>query len=110
MTVSKYILDGILMTGAVANYGTAVPANTKRTFNAMKLYNGTAAPVICNVHLIPSGGSASDANRVISRTVSVEETYSCPEVISEGLNAGGFVQALGLDVSIRYTATDTTNT
>ncbi len=60
----------------------------------------------CEVHLIASGGSASDTNRVILRTLDVEETYNCPEVVNEGLNAGGFVQALGLNCSIRYTATE----
>lgn len=109
MAITEYIFDGTLMTGSAATYGAAVPANTKRTFRAMKLYNGTSAPVVCEVHLIASGGTASDANRVIHRTIDVEETYLCPEVVGEGLNAGGFVQALGLDVSIRYTATDKTN-
>lgn len=106
MTTSIYILDGALLTGAAATYGTAVPALTKRIIKAMTLYNGTAAPVQCEVHLIASGGTASDTNRVILRTLAAEETYSCPEVVNEGLNAGGFIQALGLNCSIRYTATE----
>ncbi len=105
-TTSVYVLDGTLLTGAAANYGAAVPALTKRIFRSMKLYNGTAAPVQVEVHLIASGGSASDTNRVILRTLAVEETYMCPEIVNEGLNAGGFVQALGLNCSIRYTAVD----
>ena len=109
MTTTLYILDGTLMTGSAATYGNAVPANTKRVFRSMKIYNGTSAPVQCEVHLIASGGTASDTNRVILRTIGVEETYNCPEVVNEGLNAGGFVQALGLNCSIRYTATDYTN-
>ena len=104
--MSRYILDGTLLTASAATYGTAVPTLTKRTIQAMKLYNGTAAPVACEVFLIPSGGTAIDTTRVISRTIGVEETYTCPEVINEGLNAGGFVQALGLNCSIRYTAWD----
>lgn len=109
MTVSLYILDGALLTGSAATYGTAVPTATKRVIKAAKLYNGTAAPVVCEVHMIASGGTASDTNRVINRTIGVEETYLCPEMINEGLNAGGFIQALGLNVSFRYTATEATN-
>lgn len=105
-TTSIYVLDGTLMTGAAATYGTAVPALTKRIFRSMKLYNGTAAPVQVEVHLIASGGVASDTNRVILRTLAVEETYTCPEIVNEGLNAGGFVQAIGLNCSIRYTAVE----
>ena len=109
MAVTVYILDGTLLTGAAATYGTASPALTRRIIRSMSLYNGTAAAVQCDVHLIASGGTASDTNRVISRVIGVEETYTCPEVVGHGLNAGGFVQALGLNCSIRYTATDITS-
>lgn len=109
MSTAIYILDGALMTGAAATYGTVVPLLTKRVIRSMSLYNGTAAPVQVEVHLIAASGTASDTNRVILRTLGVEETYLCPEVINEGLNAGGFVQALGLNCSIRFTATDINN-
>lgn len=109
MTTTAYIADGTLLTGSAATIGAAVAANTKRVIRAASLYNGTAAPVVCQVHLIASGGTASDTNRVINRTIDVEETYNCPEMINQGLNSGGFVQALGLDCSFRYTATDITN-
>ena len=109
MTTSIYALDGALLTAAAATYGTAVPLLTKRVIRSMKLYNGTAAPVQCDVHLIASGGTAGTSNRVIRRTLAAEETYTCPEVVNEALNAGGFVQALGLNCSIRFTATDITN-
>ena len=109
MGVQAYALDGTLLTGSAATYGTAVPALTTRIIRSMMLYNGTAAPVACHVHLIASGGTASDTNRIILRTLQVEETYTCPEAIGQGLNAGGFVQALGLNCSIRYTASDITN-
>ena len=109
MSISVYVLDGTLLTGTAATYGIAVPTLTKRVFRSMKIYNGTTAPVQCEVHLIASGGTASDTNRVISRVIGSKETYNCPEVVGEGLNAAGFVQALGLNCSIRYTATDITN-
>ncbi len=109
MTPSLYILDALLLTNAAANAGTAVPANTKRIIRGATLYNGTAAPVVCEIHCIPSGGTASDTNRMIHRTIGVEETYKCPELVNKGMNAAGFVQGLGLDVSFSYEATDITN-
>jgi hypothetical protein len=109
MTTSLYILDGTLLTGSAATYGTAVPALTKRVIKQASLYNGTAAPVLCEVHAIASGGTASDTNRVISHTVGVEETYLCPELSNRGLNAGGFIQALGLNCSFSFTSTEVTN-
>lgn len=109
MATSLYICDGTLLTGSAATIGTTVPLLTKRVIRSMTLYNGTAAPVQCEVHLIPSSGTASDTTRVLMRTLAAEETYNCPEVVNQGLNASGFVQALGLNCSIRYTATDITN-
>ncbi len=109
MATSIYILDAVLLAAAVANVGTAVPVNSKRIIRGATLYNGTAAPVVCQIHCIPSGGTASDTNRVISRTIGVEETYKCPELVNKGMNAGGFVQGLGLDVSFSYESTDITN-
>ena len=102
-------MDPALLTGSAATQGTATPANTKRIIRAATLYNGTSAPVVCEVHRIPSGGTASDTNRVIHRTLAAEETYACPEMIGKGMNAGGFIQALGLDVSFSYEATEHTN-
>ena len=55
MAVTVYILDGTLLTGAAATYGTASPALTRRIIRSMSLYNGTAAAVQCDVHLIASG-------------------------------------------------------
>lgn len=109
MATALYILDGTLLTASAATYGTAVPTLTKRVMRSMSIYNGTVAPLQFEVHLIASGGTASDTNRVILRTLAVEETYACPEVVNQGLNSGGFVQAIGLNGSIRFTATDTTN-
>jgi hypothetical protein len=34
------------------------------------------------------------------------ETYPCPELVNQGLNPGGSVQALGAGLTFKYTATD----
>jgi hypothetical protein len=109
MAITTYVYDASLLTASVVTKGDVVPANTKRFIKAMTLYNGTAAPVVCEVHLIPSGGTASDTNRIIHRTLAAEETYTCPEAINKGMNAAGFIQALGLDVSFGYNTIDITN-
>lgn len=107
MTILAYIFDGAQLTGAAATYGTVVPSLTKRIIKSAALCNTTGAPVSCTVYLIPSGGTAGAANTFISaRSIAAGETYNCPELIGEGLNAAGFVQALGLNVTFKYTATD----
>ena len=107
MTTTAYIFDGAQLTGSAATYGTTVPVLTKGIIKSAHLTNTTGAPVACTVYLVPSGGTAGAANTLVSaRSIAAGETYNCPELIGEGLNAAGFVQALGLNVTFKYTATE----
>lgn len=109
MTTTVYIADPAQLTAAAATYGSVVATLTKRVFKSASLTNTTGAPVACTVYLVPSGGAAGAANTFISaRTVAAGETYNCPELVGKGLNAGGFVQAFGLNVTFAYSATDIT--
>lgn len=110
MTVTVYIFDGGALTGAAATQGTAVPTLTKRIIRSAAICNTTAGAIAATVYLVPSGGTAGSTNTYISaRSIAPGETYSCPELINEGLNSGGFVQALGNGLTFKYTATDITN-
>lgn len=107
MATTVYAFDGAQLTGAAATYGSAVPALTKRVIKSAQLCNTTAAPVACTVYIVPSGGTAGASNTYVSaRTIAAGETYNCPELVGQGINAGGFVQALGLNVTFKYTAVD----
>lgn len=107
MTNTVYIFDGAQLTASAATYGTTVGALTKRVVKSAQLCNTTAGAVACTVYLVPSGGTAGASNTYISaRSIAAGETYNCPELIGQGLNAGGFVQALGLNVTFKYTAVD----
>lgn len=107
MTTTVYIADPAQLTGSATTYGTVVAGLAKRVIKSAALTNTTGAPVACTVYLVPSGGTAGAANTFISaRTVAAGETYNCPELVGKGLNAGGFVQALGLNVTFGYSATD----
>ena len=107
MTTTVYVFSGAQLTGAAATYGTVVPALTKRVIKSASLTNTTAGAVACSVYLVPSGGTAGASNTLISaRSIAVGETYNCPELIGKGLDAAGFVQALGLNVTFAYTATE----
>lgn len=107
MTTSVVVVDGAQLTAAAATYGSVVGANTKRIIKAATLTNTTAGAVACTVYLVPSGGTAGASNTVISAlSIAAGASYSCPELIGRGLNAGGFLQALGLNVTLGYTAVD----
>lgn len=107
MSVTPYIYDGGLLTATAANQGSQPAALTKRVIKAATVTNTTAAPVAVTVHLVPPGGTAGPANTMISaRAIDAGASYPCPELINQGIPAGGSVQALGLGLTFKYTAVD----
>jgi hypothetical protein len=57
--------------------------------------NTSVANVTISVNLINFGGSAAAANLVIdARTIAPDETYTCPELIGQVLEAGQFISTL----------------
>ena len=43
---------------------------------------------------------------VSARAIAAGESYPCPELINQGIDAGGFVAASGVGLTFKYTATD----
>lgn len=110
MSIQIYIHDGALLGAAAAVQGNAVPALTKRVLVAAALVNTTAAAVPATVYLVPPNGAPGAGNALISaRAIAPGETYFCPELVNQGLNAGGSVQALGAGLTFKYTAKDIIN-
>lgn len=107
MNITPYVFDGGALTGAAATQGTAVGALTRRIIKAATITNTTAGAIAATIYLIPSGGTAGATNTYISaRPIAAGESYPCPELINQGLNAGGFVQGLGNGLTFKYTAVD----
>lgn len=110
MTTTIYNFDGVVLAGAAAAQGMAVPALTRRIIRSATLTNTTGAPISATLYLVPSGGAANAATTVLSgRPIAAGETYNCPQLVNAGLNEGGSVYALGVGLSFRFTATDITN-
>lgn len=107
MTIQNYIHDGSTLGAAVAVQGTAAPALTKRVIRAAILCNTTGAPIAGTVYLVPSGGAPDATNSMITgRPIAAGETYTCPELVGQGLNPGGTLQASGAGLTLKYSATD----
>lgn len=110
MAIKNYVYEGGVLAAAAAIQGAAVDALTKRVVTAAALVNTTAGAVAATVYLVPNGAAAGAANCLISaRTLAPGETYFCPELINQGLNAGGTVQALGAGLTFKYSAKDIIN-
>lgn len=107
MAVTPYIFDGGLLTAAAANQGTVVPALTRRVVKAATLTNTTGTPIAATVYMVPPAGAAGPSNAVISGlSIAAGASYPCPEMINQGLNPAGFIQALGNGLTFKYTAVD----
>lgn len=96
----KQLVAGVQLTGVAASYYTS-PTSTKTTIKSASITNTTAGVVAVTVYRVPSGGSATAGNTVISaRNIAVNETYNCPELINKVLEAGDSLYALGLNLSL----------
>lgn len=106
MAVNTFTFDGAVLAGAVAKYGGDVPALTKRVITAASLVNTTGAPIAATVHLAPASGQATSNMLISARPIAAGETYTCPELINQGVPEGGAVWALGAGLTFKYTAKD----
>lgn len=69
--------------------------NCKTIIDKFTVTNTSAVNTVISVNLIASGGSAGDSNLVLkTRAVAPGETYTCPEVVGQTLEAGGFISTL----------------
>lgn len=78
-----------LATGATTQY---TATNVRAIIDKATVTNTDSSNRTFSVHLVTSGGSASNANLIIdTRTVVPDETYLCPELIGQVLNPGDFI-------------------
>jgi hypothetical protein len=57
--------------------------------------NTSGVTVTVDVHLVPSGGTASNTTKVVAaQSITPGECYRFPELVGQVLNPGDFVQAL----------------
>ena len=94
MSVTPKTITAALIAAAAATYYTA-PANTRALIKKLTFTNTTAGALTVTVHLLPSGGTASATNMLVSaRNIGAGETYECFEAQGQVLQAGGLIQAL----------------
>jgi hypothetical protein len=90
----KRLAAGSQLTTSAATYYTAPATATTRIDNCA-LTNTTGGAVTATVHLVPSGGSASASNCVMSaRSIAAGATVLVAGAIGQWLAGGGTLQAL----------------
>lgn len=69
--------------------------NCKTIIDKLTVTNTSAVNAVISVNLVASGGVAGDSNLVLkTRAVAPGETYTCPEVVGQVLESGGFISTL----------------
>ena len=69
--------------------------NCKCIIDKFTVTNTNTSNETISVNLIASGGSAGNSNLIVkTRSVVPGETYLCPELVGQVLEAGGFISTL----------------
>lgn len=69
--------------------------NCKTIIDKFSVTNTNTSNITFSVNLVASGGSAGNANLILkTRSIVPGETYLCPELVGQVLEAGGFISTL----------------
>jgi hypothetical protein len=88
------LVQGTQAPNAVAAQYTC-PANSKTIIRHGVFTNTTAAPVTLSVYLVESGGSVTDARKILDvYSIAAHTAYTSPEVSGVVMNAGDTLQTV----------------
>jgi len=69
--------------------------NCKALIDKFTITNTTTGNVTISVNLVTIAGTASVSNLVIdNRSIAPDETYTCPELVGQALESGGFISTI----------------
>lgn len=79
--------------------------NVKAIIDKFTVTNTSASNVTFSCNLVTVSGSAGASNLIIdARTIVPDETYTCPELVGQALDVGGFISTIagaGTSLTIR---------
>jgi len=79
--------------------------NVKAIIDKFTVTNTSANNVTFSCNLVTVSGSAGASNLIVdSRTIVPDETYTCPELVGQALDVGGFISTIagaGTSLTIR---------
>ena len=95
MSVTVKVLVPPLQMQATQTTQYTAPASTKAIIDKATVTNTDTVVRTFSVNLVTTGGSAANANQVVrTRAVVPGETYTCPELVGQALEAGGFISTI----------------
>jgi hypothetical protein len=99
MTVSiKVLIPAKQAENSQTTQYTAV--NCKAIIDKFTITNTSAGNVTISVNLVTSGGSPGASNLILdTRSIAPNETYTCPELVGQSLESGGFISTIASTAS-----------
>lgn len=94
MTVSiKVLIPAKQAENAQTTQYTAV--NCKAIIDKFTITNTNTTNVTISVNLVTNGSAVSTSNLIIdTRSIAPDETYTCPELVGQALESGGFISTI----------------
>lgn len=81
------------------------PSGTKAVIDKFTVTNTSASVAYLSVNLVPYGASDNASNLIVkTRAIAPSETYTCPELIGQVLEAGGAISTLASAASALTTS------
>ena len=69
--------------------------NCKAIIDKFTVTNTSAGNVTISVNLVTSGGAPGANNLILdTRAIAPDETYTCPELVGQALEPGGFISTI----------------
>lgn len=95
MTVTARALFSAKQAESTETTQYTAPANTRTIIDKFTATNTSGAAATLTVRIVPSGGSASASNTIISaRSVAPGTTELCADMVTHILNPGDFISTL----------------
>lgn len=92
---------------AGSNLAYLTPAETVAHIRALVFHNTTVDSVSIEVYLLPAGIAAiADQYRLVKKTLTQNQSYLCPEVINQALEAGARIMLVGTGVNARLSVAE----
>ena len=93
MSVTPKTITAAQLTASAATYYTA-PANTRSIIKKLTFTNTSGGALTVTVYLVPSGGTASATNTLVSaQSIGAGECWECYPAQGQVLQTGGTLQA-----------------
>lgn len=92
MITPKRLFKGTQLAATISTLYTAT--NVRTIIDKITGCNTTAGAITVDIHLVASGDSADDTNKVVDAySIAANTTYTFPEVVGHILEQGGTIQA-----------------